>query len=167
MASGSTSGQPLATSRDPQRVVTIDQPGTDMISSALPEHVGVAGSDESAVGNFQEATERRSATFDEAISDEPHGGILSTEGFDFLELGDMYHDSTFDFMHFNVTGDPQSPGSFRDSSLVPGQDDNASLQIPFKNYLAPNQQEVTVKKHLRQAVIPQKLTVYALLGAWD
>lgn len=122
MASGSTSAQPLATSRDPQGAVTIDQPGTDMISSALPGHAGVLESDESVVGNFQQATER-STTFDEAISCEPQGEVLSTDGFDFLELGDMYHDSTFDFMHFNVTGDPQSPGSFRDSSLVPGQDD--------------------------------------------
>ncbi|KAF5635414.1 C2H2 zinc finger transcription factor [Fusarium sp. NRRL 25303] len=122
MASSSTSAQPLAPSRDQSTTVTTDPPGTDVISSVIPEHVGLLGSEESAVGNFQEATER-SATFDEAISDEPHGGILNTEGFDFLELGDMYHDSTFDFMHFNVTGDPQSPGSFRDSSLVPGQDD--------------------------------------------
>lgn len=114
MASASTSAQPLATSKD--------QPDTDKTLSAISEHVGVLGSEELAVGNFQQTTEP-SPTFDEAISAEPQGGILSTDGFDFLELGDMYHDSTFDFLHFNVTGDPKSPGSFRDSSLVPAQDD--------------------------------------------
>ncbi|KAG7414702.1 Nicotinate catabolism cluster-specific transcription factor [Fusarium oxysporum f. sp. rapae] len=98
------------------------QPAADMISSVIPEHVGVLGSDESTVGNFQQTTER-SASFREGTSAEPHEGTLITDGFDFLELGDMYHDSTFDFMHFNVTGDPHSPGSFRDLSLVPGQDD--------------------------------------------
>ncbi|KLP00862.1 C2H2 zinc finger protein [Fusarium fujikuroi] len=118
----SPGAQPLVPSRDQSRTVAIGQLGTDVVSSAIPEQGAMLGSDESTVGNFQQATER-SATFDEAISAEPQGGILSTDGFDFLELGDMYHDSTFDFMHFNVTGDPHSPIGFRDLSLVLGPDD--------------------------------------------
>ncbi|KAF4439141.1 C2H2 zinc finger [Fusarium acutatum] len=93
-----------------------------MISSVIPEHVGVSGSGESTAGNFQQTIER-SASFDVGTSVEAQEGILSTDGFDLLELGDMYHDSTFDFMHFNVTGDPHSPETFRYLSLVPGQDD--------------------------------------------
>ncbi|KAG5820800.1 hypothetical protein H9Q74_008656 [Fusarium xylarioides] len=98
------------------------QPGADTISSVIPEHVGVSGSDESTVGNFQQTTEQ-SASFNEGTSAEPQQGLLSTDGFDFLDLGDMYHDSTFDFMHFNVTGDPHSPETLHYLSLVPGQDD--------------------------------------------
>ncbi|KAF5250681.1 hypothetical protein FANTH_4124 [Fusarium anthophilum] len=80
------------------------------------------GSHESAIDNSQQTIER-STSFDEGTSTEPHEGVLNTDGFDFLELGDMYHDSTFDFMHFNVTGDPHSPETLEYLSVVPGQDD--------------------------------------------
>ncbi|KAG5758357.1 hypothetical protein H9Q72_013504 [Fusarium xylarioides] len=122
MASGSSRAQPLTSSQDQAGTVTMGQPGADTISSVIPEHVGVSGSDESTVGNFQQTTER-SASFNEGTSAEPQQGLLSTDGFDFLDLGDMYHDSTFDFMHFNVTGDPHSPETLHYLSLVPGQDD--------------------------------------------
>ncbi|KAF5594884.1 C2H2 zinc finger [Fusarium subglutinans] len=77
---------------------------------------------ESTIGNPQQTTER-SPSFGKGTSTEPHEDILNTDGFDFLELGDMYHDSTFDFMHFNVTGDPHSPETLGYLSLVPGQAD--------------------------------------------
>ncbi|KAF5567566.1 C2H2 zinc finger [Fusarium phyllophilum] len=126
MASSSSRVQPLASSQDQAATVTMGQPGADTISSVIPEHVGVSGSDESTVGNFQQTTER-SASFNGGTSAEPHQGILSTDGFDFLELGDMYHDSTFDFMHFNVTGDPHSPETIQYLSLEPAQDDSPVL----------------------------------------
>ncbi|PNP78666.1 hypothetical protein FNYG_08012 [Fusarium nygamai] len=97
-----------------------------MVSSAIPAHESVLENGESTVGNFLEKT-GRSASLDEGTSAEPHEGILSTDGFDFLELGDMYHDSTFDFMHFNVTGDPYSPETLQYLSLVPDQDDSAII----------------------------------------
>ncbi|KAF5579848.1 C2H2 zinc finger [Fusarium pseudocircinatum] len=121
LASGSTRAQALVSSQDQPDKATMGQPGADVISSVAPEHVGVSGSDELTAGNFQQTTER-SASFVEGISAGPEEGALVPDGFDFLELGDMYHDSTFDFMHFNVTGDPHSPEAFRYLSLAPGQD---------------------------------------------
>ncbi|KAF4503029.1 C2H2 zinc finger [Fusarium agapanthi] len=121
-ASSSPTAQRFVSSRDQSRTMAMGHPGADMISSVIPEHLDVSESHESTIGHFQQTTER-SASFNEGTSTEPREGILNTDGFDFLELGDMYHDSTFDFMHFNVTGDPHSPKTLRYLSLVPGQDD--------------------------------------------
>ncbi|KAK2680517.1 hypothetical protein RAB80_002310 [Fusarium oxysporum f. sp. vasinfectum] len=124
MALSSQGVEPLTPSSVQLRTGMNGLSANGITSSIIPEHGAVAGSDESTIGTFQQMTER-SASFDAATSaeTEPHEGILSTDGFDFLELGDMYHDSTFDFMHFNVTGNPHPSGTFQDLSLVPGQDD--------------------------------------------
>ncbi|KAK2689241.1 hypothetical protein QWA68_011488 [Fusarium oxysporum] len=124
MALSSQGVEPLTPSSVQPRTGMNGLSANGITSSIIPEHGAVAGSDESTIGTFQQMTER-SASFDAATSaeTEPHEGILSTDGFDFLELGDMYHDSTFDFMHFNVTGNPHPSGTFQDLSLVPGQDD--------------------------------------------
>ncbi|KAK2129095.1 fungal-specific transcription factor domain-containing protein [Fusarium oxysporum II5] len=124
MALSSQGVEPLTPSSVQLRTGMNGLSANGITSSIIPEYGAVAGSDESTIGTFQQMTER-SASFDAATSaeTEPHEGILSTDGFDFLELGDMYHDSTFDFMHFNVTGNPHPSGTFQDLSLVPGQDD--------------------------------------------
>ncbi|EWG41242.1 hypothetical protein FVEG_03388 [Fusarium verticillioides 7600] len=122
LPSNSSRAQPLAASQDQQGTGAIHRPGTSMISSAMHAQECVLESDVSTIGNVRQTAEPF-ASFDGLTSTEPQEGILSTDGFGFLELGDMYHDSTFDFMHFNVTGDPQSPGSLRDLSLVTAQDD--------------------------------------------
>ncbi|RBR12644.1 hypothetical protein FVER53590_03388 [Fusarium verticillioides] len=122
LPSNSSRAQPLAASQDQQGTGAIHRPGTSMISSAMHAQECVLESDVSTIGNVRQTAEP-SASFDGLTSTDPQEGILSTDGFGFLELGDMYHDSTFDFMHFNVTGDPQSPGSLRDLSLVTAQDD--------------------------------------------
>lgn len=125
LPSNSSRAQPLAASQDQQGTGAIRQSGANMIS-AIHAHECVLESDLSTIGNFRQTAEP-SASFDGLTSTEPQEGILSTDGFDFLELGDMYHDSTFDFMHFNVTGDPHSPETFRYLSLAPGQDDLPAL----------------------------------------
>lgn len=48
-------------------------------------------------------------------------GIFNADSFDFHGLGDMYHDSTFDLLHFHVTGGLQDMTGLADLSSVPGQ----------------------------------------------
>ncbi|KAF5584562.1 C2H2 zinc finger [Fusarium pseudoanthophilum] len=129
MASSSSRVQPFESSQGQPGTVTAGQPSADMMSSAIPEHAAVSRREESTVCNFQQRKER-STSLDEGTYAEAHEGIEgipSTDGFDFLELGDMYHDSAFDFMHFNVTGDPHSPETLRYLSLASGQDDLPAL----------------------------------------
>ncbi|KAF5637630.1 C2H2 zinc finger [Fusarium tjaetaba] len=145
MAHSSLRAQPLASSEDQPGTVTSGQSGADMISSAIPEHVGIPGTDQSTIGSFQQTTER-STSIGGGTSTEPHEGTLSTDGFDFLELGDMYHDSTFDFMHFNVTGDPHSPETLQYLSLVPDQD-NLPVLPPESLDLDPDGQSSHPSQH--------------------
>ncbi|KAF4952489.1 hypothetical protein FGADI_6723 [Fusarium gaditjirri] len=127
LASGSQSTQPWLSSTQHPQTAPAGQSAAKVMSSLIPEQEDVLRSDEPTVGTFQHTTDLTAtepcASFGKATSAEFQDGTVSTDGFDFLELGDMYHDSTFDFMHFNVTGGPHSPTSFRDPSLVQGQDD--------------------------------------------
>ncbi|KAF5964077.1 C2H2 zinc finger transcription factor protein [Fusarium bulbicola] len=133
-ASSSPSAHRFVSPNDQSRTMKTGHPGADMISSVIPEHLSVSGSHESTtIGNFQQTMER-STLFGKGTPTEPHEDILNTDGFDFLELGDMYHDSTFDFMHFNVTGDPHSPETLGYLSLGPGQADLPVLPPTSRNF---------------------------------
>ncbi|KAF4335201.1 C2H2 zinc finger [Fusarium beomiforme] len=114
----------------------------------------IKGSNESTVGTLdtsQPSETNQSASFPDTASADLYRGMLDGDGLDFIELGDMYHDSNFDFMHFNVTGGVESPTDFRGSTLVSAQDglsilpsdsfhsiDNQLSPAPIMDAITPN-----------------------------
>jgi hypothetical protein len=74
-------------------------------------------SDDPGVNTLQQRTEPQAAArTDSAVF---HEEAFNADDFNFYELGDIYHDSTFDLLHFNVTGGLDYSVDLTDLGSVP------------------------------------------------